>query len=128
MKTIEQKAKEYAEVAFAKALKAPWPEAKQGFVDAYLAGAKDALRGQWRSVEDELPEESHEVYDTGVSLSLAKEFLVLVEYNEGIFDHFVAFRKKFRGDSEWTWWDCESIGFVTHWMPIPEPPKPNNHA
>lgn len=55
MNTLEEKSQEYAEVAFAKALKVPWHEAKQAFADAYIAGATEALAGQWRKPKDELP-------------------------------------------------------------------------
>lgn len=51
MKPIEQRAKEYAEEAFGKALKAPWPKTKQAFEDAYTTGATEALSGLWQTPE-----------------------------------------------------------------------------
>lgn len=107
MKTIEEKAQEYAEAAFAKALKAPWPEAKQAFADTYLAGATEALAGQWRSVEDELPKEHDEVV-----------VIFTHPYRPFITENIVAY---------WDGEDWYTIGGdhirPSHWMPLPEPPK-----
>lgn len=112
MKTIEEKAREYAETAFAKALKAPWNEAKQAFADAYLAGVNEALAGQWRRVEDELPEESEHV---------------LIETINTI---ETAFWNPYH--QCWDDPDGDDILYekdkVIRWMRIPEPPKDESNV
>lgn len=55
MATIKEKARAHAEGVFEKALKAPWPEAKQMFADTYIAGAAEALSGQWHDADKEKP-------------------------------------------------------------------------
>lgn len=77
---------------------------KDSFYDGYIQGAKDALKSQWRSVKDELPED-----DT----------LVLVEMkdDESELCHTTAYRL----NGVWAipdeyYYDCEILA----WMPIPE--------
>ena len=61
---------------------------------------------RWISVKDRLPERN------GVYLAYDGEYISTVEYEKG------------RHDSEWT---DDYEGYldllVTHWMPLPEPPK-----
>ncbi len=115
METIEQKAQQYAEAAFAKALKAPWNEAKQAFAEAYLAGAAEALAGQWRAPEELEKYECDRFYTK-----------ILIKY-----------RTKYQG----SWLTITSINEVNQWtddvaeyhkndmlitwMPIPSLPKTN---
>lgn len=98
--TREERAKKYAEEAFAKALKAPWPEAQQVFAEAYMAGAKDAdSNPAWRMCE-ELPYPNEDVlvaFDNGDRG---------IGYYEGIGD-----------------WYVNGIGVVDNiaaWLPLPK--------
>lgn len=123
MKTLEEKAIDYAEANVSYGM------SKESAIRAYIAGATEALANQWRSVEDELPEESNKVFDTGISLYLTDSFIVYVDYGKDLFYFFIVSRKKYR-DTEWLWWECDQereIRNVTHWMPI-KPPKPESHA
>ena len=107
MKSIEEKAKEYSEQIFAKALKAPWPEAKQFFEETYLAGATEALSSQWRSVEDELPE-------------IDKEVVVI--YSHALTPSCIEKAIAYFDGEDWYTTDGTHIR-PTHWMSIPELPK-----
>lgn len=50
MKTIEEKAKAYADKVFEPVIGGgTWGELKQAFADAYTAGATEALAGQWQT-------------------------------------------------------------------------------
>lgn len=110
MKPLEQKAEEYAEVAFAKALKAPWPEAKKGFADAYIAGATEALASQWRDPKEKLPEDEEYVLIDG---PMGIEPAVWNEHYECWDDA--------EGDD-----NMYDKNVVKLWMPIPEPPQPES--
>ncbi len=116
MKSLKEKSQEYAEEAFAKALKAPWPEAKQAFADAYLAGAADALSCQWRRPEDEKPKDGE--------LVIVREY-----YRSAKNGRFVTHFKEFYYFEEYGFELEEkinrSLGYrITHWLPIPQCPKP----
>ncbi len=105
--TIEEKARCYAEKAFAAALEKPWPEAKQSFADAYLAGAREALSSQWIRIEDGLPADGQEVV-------VAKRWR---NPKTGVWHE-----NGFISDT----YDAET-GFVYEdvfaWMPLPAPPS-----
>ena len=121
MKTIEQKAIEYANENTALGL------SKELAIRAYLAGAREALEGQWRSVEDEYPavgticlcraqmtEDSEPWYFTA-------RFDGLEEWEEGS-------TKEIYTIPSWmeNWDSCTPCCYgdeVTHWMPIPELPE-----
>ncbi len=109
--SIEEKAQDHAEMAFAKALKAPWPEAKQAFADAYLAGATEALASQWRSVEEELPEAEQDV-------------LVAVDTNTNHQFAFAWLSTLSNGTLRWySYDDTLPLDNIRYWLPIPELPK-----
>lgn len=60
---------------------------------------------QWISVEDRLPEDGQRV----------------ITFRNGIYE-FQSFEKRRNGwmnDENWFW----SMATVTHWMPLPQPPK-----
>lgn len=84
-----------------------------------------SLNSQWISVEDELPEESMEIFDTGISKNTMREVLAYLDYGKGLHDFTLASRKKFES-TDWMWWDvvddCE-IKNVSYWMPIPRLPQ-----
>jgi hypothetical protein len=65
---------------------------------------------EWISVEDRLPDEKTFVPGTDVSHVIA---------SDGVFVLGVLYRKeKGFGDMR-----CNELTNVTHWMPLPEPPK-----
>lgn len=65
---------------------------------------------KWISVEDELPTyEKHGVYQ-----------LVWTRHEDSITDSHITIA--YESESEW-WTSEEQIEGVTHWMPLPEPPK-----
>ncbi len=114
MKTLEQKAEEYAEVAFAKALKAPWPEAKHGFAAAYIAGATEALASQWIELT---PNSTPPINQDVLCLGETGDVAVL----QMTYSHLKPMGYQL------TWLpkvNCK----ITHWMPIPSLPKPESHA
>lgn len=65
MRTIEEKAKAYAEKVFCDAVKIcsdkPWNEFRDTYEQAYLAGATEALASQWKDPKVELPEDDRQV-------------------------------------------------------------------
>ena len=106
MKTIEQKAIEYANENTALGL------SKELAIRAYIAGATEALPGLWRSVEDELPKEHEEVV-----------VIFPCPYRPSITENTVAYWD----GKDWYTIDGDNI-WPTYWMPIPEPPKPESHV
>lgn len=129
--TLEEKATAYAEKIFSEILDkyqtAPWNEFRDALAEIYLAGAREALAGQWRSVEDEYPavgticlcraqmtEDSEPWYFTA-------RFDGLEEWEEGS-------TKEIYTIPSWmeNWDSCTPCCYgdeVTHWMPIPELPE-----
>jgi len=81
--------------------------------DAFVAGYKAAHR--WISVKDRLPEEGEEV-------------LIFGQYLNDI-PKILGVRSRYKGDQDWkyTWEGPDEWVYrendVTHWMPLPEPPK-----
>ena len=83
-------------------------------MDCYKAGYQ-AAASQWISVKDRLPEEDIAVLVYGQVLNDPPDV--------------IGVRRRYNGDQEWKYtWESED-GFiyreddVTHWMPLPEPPK-----
>ncbi len=108
--SIEEKAQDHAEMAFAKALKAPWPEAKQAFADAYLAGATEALASQWRSPEELEGYECDRYYTK-----------ILVKYRAKYNGSWLTITSLNSVD-EWTdnYQEIHKGDDLIAWMPIPE--------
>lgn len=107
MKTIEDKAKAYAEEHRAVAIGVDMAfDISKQVESAYLAGAQAALAGQWRRVEDELPED---------------EEYVLIDGPRGV-------EPAFWNEHYQVWDDSEGDDFmykkdaVKMWMSIPQPP------
>ena len=111
MKTIEEKAYSHIDKIFSEIIDkyqtAPWNEFREALARIYLAGAKEALAGQWRSVKDELPEIDKEV---------------VVVYSPLLTPNFIEKAIAYFDGEDWYTHDGEHIR-PTHWMPIPEPPK-----
>lgn len=105
-KTPEEMAEEYADLCVSDAYYAP-------LKDGFLAGYKAAQ--QWISVKDRLPEEDVAVLIYGQILNDPPDIL-------GV-------RRRYNGDQVWKHtWESENDFIyqeddVTHWMPLPEPPK-----
>lgn len=104
-KDMEEKSQEYAEIA----LKAPWPEAKQAFADAYLAGATEALARQWRSGE--------EIPNQRLCITKSKDFDNRTEIRFCEWD----------GENFIDLYD-DSVIRPSAFLPIPEPPKDESHV
>ena len=109
MKTIEEKAKAYADEIKRDYYRDPFSEIHLDGLgrecrDAYLAGATEALAGQWRNIEDETPD------GTPFCVTLADEEsrLCLCHYDGDVFIE------------DYSGMVCA----VKYWMPIPYlPPK-----
>ena len=83
---------------------------------AFLEGAKFALENQWISVEENLPCNNPNNIHFGFTNKV-----FAIDYNKNI---FIAYMTKY--NNKWIW--CRDDNFnlsyiITHWMPIPEPPK-----
>lgn len=112
MKTIEEKAHRHAIEAFRGFLKEEHCTAgklRDAIERAYIAGAAEALAGQWRSVEDELPKE----YDVVVVIFRCSDS----PYTENAVAYW--------DGEDWYTMDDKHIR-PTHWMSIPDPNKPES--
>ena len=109
MNTTEEKAKAYAEKHRTVAIGVDMAfDISRQVERAYLAGATEALAGQWRSVKDELPPVDKDVL---VSMGCGEFGVVwLSALSNGT-------RKWYSND------DTLSLDDIKLWMPIPEPPK-----
>lgn len=110
MKTIEEKAMqrawcEYRGVEYVEGFVNPLPS--DNFEKGYMLGRRDALAGQWRSVEDELPKEYDEV---------------VVIFTHPIHPNITEYAVAYYDGEDWYTVDGEHIR-PTHWLPIPAPPK-----
>lgn len=74
--------------------------------------------GEWISVKDRLPEKNGEYIVTACDEGCP--------YGEGIWYSTVVVPSEFY-NGEWLWYEGTQKyyleGIVTHWMPLPEPPK-----
>ncbi len=100
MKTPEELAEEYSKAAEPVHVLTvhPVPQFRQAFLAGYQAAAP-----QWVSVKDRLPEKDTWVLSLEADKSMRVNCLA--------------------SDDEWY---CDDHGFVptvTHWMPLPQPPK-----
>ena len=83
----------------------------KGCVDTLLADALvlirqlETARPRWISVEERLPEEKEDV-------------AAIIRYNENVWEYGIAFLM----DGSWRANGTRQVT-VTHWMPLPEPPK-----
>ena len=115
MKSLEEKARDYA---------IDMNERCDGFfncrslVDAYLAGAKEALTSKWRRPEDDLPIGPENVLLI-ISCRHPEDNRLFHFYWTGTYLKGWGFSY---GESTLT-----SLGYsdcrITHWMPVPEVPK-----
>ena len=79
----------------------------------FLEGAKFALENQWISVDDDLPCYHEELLEDYNYETVA----VIVKYRYSTYPSSDYMR---RDKGNWVW--VRNCG-ITHWMPIPKPPK-----
>lgn len=85
---------------------------------AFIKGAKFALENQWISVEEDLPCNHSDLVLTYNDIPFStKRVLVMTD----IHTLFLCDMKKDNGRG-WIW-NYLTKDKITHWMPIPEPPK-----
>ena len=84
----------------------------------FLEGAEFALNNQWISVDDDLPCNHSDLVLTYNNTSFStKRVLVMTD----IHTLFLCEMKK---DNDRGWiWNYSTKDKITHWFPIPEPPK-----
>lgn len=112
MGTIGEKAYSHVDRIFREIIdkyqSAPWNEFRDTLAQIYLAGANEAIAGQWRSVKDELPPVDKDVL---VSMGCGEFGVVwLSALSNGTC-------KWYSND------DTLSLDDIKYWMPIPEPLK-----
>ena len=110
MTILEQKAYSHVDRIFGEIIDkyktAPWNEFREALAQIYLAGITEALAGQWRSVEDELPEDEEYVLidgPNGIEAAVWNEHYQVWDDSDG--DDFM-----YKKDA------------VKMWMSIPQPP------
>lgn len=108
MKTIEEKAKEaWGDYCY----RAEGSLYSTCFIDGYMQGAKEAVKSQWRSVEDELPEKGQKViirYFGSFKGDANETHFCELEYNsKECLELMESILKPMKVK-------------ITHWMPIPD--------
>lgn len=96
-------------------------EAKPYLIDGFQLGFKEALKKEFISVKDELPEINEPVIVFYQIPGTARKY----------YDHIEIGKLKsiiIGKDHPITkWWDlCQNVIVPTHWQPRPEPPKEEN--
>lgn len=97
MKTIEEKAKEYASNPANRGIYVTEKHMKE----AYIAGAKEALASQWRNAAEEVPEYNKDV---------------LIKYQHG------TTIGRYTEEKKWYNGYISPIEGSVYWMPFPDPP------
>lgn len=105
MKSLKEKSKEYSANYRMSYNVTPNPENTYHMESAYITGATEALNSQWRSVEQELPED-------GVYVLLSDGFGRFMGYYD------VA-------DGRWYGSGIGVVVNICYWMPVPELPNKN---
>ena len=85
---------------------------------------------EWISVKDRLPECDHIIKDEGVEWGESKEVLVYGITPDGEKAYGIASYMTNPNDEDWFEWNGVVNNFddaihcdITHWCPLPEPPK-----
>ena len=82
----------------------------------FIKGAEYVLNNQWISVDEDLPCN----YPNNVHSGFTDRVLA----TDGRINIFIAYMKK--TNNEWRWYSDDNFDvqhIVTHWMPLPQPPK-----
>ena len=126
--TLEEKAQAHADkilpAIIDKYQSAPWQEFRDALAQIYIAGAKEALTGQWHEIDEDC------------KIVPPKDTVCLCRYADGgytvaIFDGVDVWRDPSNNeDYVYPMWNVidgdYAIGdVITHWMAIQEPQKPN---
>ena len=120
MTILEQKAYSHVDRIFGEIIDkyktAPWNEFREALAQIYLAGITEALAGQWRSVEDELPEAEQDVF-------------VAVRFGNGYTYGHAWLSTLSNGTLRWySQNEYLHLDNICYWMPIPEPSKDESHV
>ena len=84
----------------------------------FLAGAKFALNNQWISVDDDLPCNHSDLVLTYNDTPFSTKRVIVVT------DIHTLFLCEMKKDDDRGWiWNYSTKDKITHWFPIPEPPK-----
>ena len=84
----------------------------------FLAGAKFALNNQWISVDDDLPCNHNDLILTYNDKPFSTKRVMVVT------DIHTLFLCEMKKDDDRGWiWNISTKDKITHWFPIPEPPK-----
>ena len=85
---------------------------------AFLEGVKFALENQWISVEDDLPCNHSDLVLTYNDIPFSTERVLVMT------DIHTLFLCDMKKDNNRGWiWNYSTKDKITHWFPIPEPPK-----
>ena len=125
--TLEEKAKNFVDHCQAVVTSEGNLYSEAAVYSAYLAGAQEALAGQWRKIDEEC------------SIVPPKDAVCLCQYSDGgyaiaIFDGVDEWNDPSNGETYlspmWNVIDGDYVigDEITHWMPIPELPKTDNHV
>ena len=84
----------------------------------FLEGAKFALSNQWISVDEDLPCNHSDLVLTYNDTPFSTKRVMVVT------DIHTLFLCEMKEDNDRGWfWNYSTKDKITHWMPIPEPPK-----
>ena len=98
------------------AIKCNWPDSRYTILREALDMAISALRQQWISVKDRLPDQTYPAQKV-LFITKTGGLFIGCYYKATAYDQFNG------------WYSmCVRIDNVTHWMPLPEPPEEDDHA
>ena len=84
----------------------------------FLEGAEFAIENQWISVDDDLPCNHNDLILTYNDKPFSTKRVMVVT------DIHTLFLCEMKKDDDRGWiWNCTTKDKITHWFPIPEPPK-----
>ena len=99
---------------------------EQAYKNGYEKGKQDAMK--WIPVTERLPEEHESIFakvyrterwEPLMFLNVSDDVLVVVKYENG----GTKVKTAHTTDGEWRLINIYGAKEVTHWMPLPEPPK-----
>lgn len=92
-----------------------------------LAALRAEQERQWISVEDRLPEHPPDTIDEKGRLCFCTTNYVLVTNGKIVYPAYFEHQGKQPGYF-WYRYSLNEIADITHWMPLPKPPKEDEHA